>query len=268
MIGGDRQIQADTFYHAKTLVSAAIVVQATPWPFHHILAWLLRLTVRRVCKRLEERLQPLHGTCLELLDNNDITENPATKTFVWHWMQTSKRVSNGPILLNLHETMCAVQTLIMAAEFNTSSAAKSLIINIASFDTDGQLIKELLDEIHYTAPTQSDSALSHAACSPGKLRLLDSCLRETFRLHHMDMLVFRRKTLEDVKLGADLVVEKGICFAINAFAIHRDESIYEDATRFNPYRFYKGEEPSRPSHSPDEHYLPFAMGAHVSNLDC
>lgn len=73
-----------------------------------------------------------------------------------------------------------------------------------------------------------------------RLPYLQAVVKETFRLHPAVPLLLPRRALEDVEIGG-LVVPKGAQVLVNAWAIGRDPSAWEDPNTFKPERFIGSE---------------------------
>lgn len=69
-----------------------------------------------------------------------------------------------------------------------------------------------------------------------KLPYLQAIVKETFRLHPAAPLLVPHKANTDVEL-CNFTIPKDTKVLINAWAIHRDETIYENPDRFMPERF-------------------------------
>lgn len=89
---------------------------------------------------------------------------------------------------------------------------------------------------------------------PAKLELTTRVFREALRLYPPVML-FPRRTLEDVEIGGTLLPARTIVF-VSAYAQHRRADVWEDPERFDPDRFLPEREATRPKGA----YLPFAAG--------
>lgn len=140
-----------------------------------------------------------------------------------------------------------------------------MITNIISLDDQGELLKKLLKEIEPIYHSTEKQDLVAAVWDSSKFQILDSCLREILRLHQMDMFSLRRKAMKDIVVNQNFTIKEGCHFGISAFGAHRDRQMYEDTLKYNPYRFVN-DNIARPAHSPDENYLPFGKGIHVSSI--
>lgn len=73
-----------------------------------------------------------------------------------------------------------------------------------------------------------------------RLPYLQAIVKETFRLHPVVPLLLPRKAEEDVEIRG-FVVPKGAQVTVNAWAIGRDPSTWEDPNSFKPERFIGSE---------------------------
>lgn len=74
-----------------------------------------------------------------------------------------------------------------------------------------------------------------------KLRYLHSLILETIRFHPATPLLLPHKPSQDCEIGGYNVPRDTIVF-VNAWAIHRDPTVWADPTTFNPDRFANGED--------------------------
>ena len=73
-----------------------------------------------------------------------------------------------------------------------------------------------------------------------RLPYLQAVLKETFRLHPAVPFLVPRKAEMDVELGG-YVIPKGAQVLVNAWAMGRDENIWENPEEFSPERFLGSE---------------------------
>ncbi|KAK5089867.1 hypothetical protein LTR05_000034 [Lithohypha guttulata] len=160
----------------------------------------------------------------------------------------------------------------MAGVGSALQSIPALILNLLSADASANIVQLLLDEVRTAVSSSKNTDIASAVFTADRLPVLDSCLRETLRLHGLDLLTMKRRLMADIKFGDTLTLPKGCPIAIASYTVHRDETHYPNAEIFDPFRFcekipnsnsYKS---TRPSYEPDEHYLVFGIGHHVSHL--
>ena len=115
-----------------------------------------------------------------------------------------------------------------------------------------EVMKELQKEI--TNIAQGRSMITED--DTRKMNYLKAVLKETLRLHPPAPLLIPRESTQYVKLlGYD--IEKGTQVMVNAWAIARDLSIWEDPEKFKPERFLESSIDYKGLHF---EFLPFGAG--------
>ncbi|KAF9244149.1 cytochrome P450 [Melanogaster broomeanus] len=102
----------------------------------------------------------------------------------------------------------------------------------------------------------------------GKMYKIDSFLRESQRMEGNATATMVRKALKDFRFSDGTVIPKGAFLAVAAHSMHHNDELYENAHRFDPFRFAN-------THGEDEEgvnqqfvsltpeYLPFGLGRHA-----
>lgn len=80
-----------------------------------------------------------------------------------------------------------------------------------------------------------------------RLVLLESAIRESFRCNPISLIVAERKVLPKggIALPSGETIPQGTILGIPTIGIHRDENIYQNAERYDPFRFCN----RRPDHA-------------------
>ncbi|KAG9310147.1 cytochrome P450 [Chiua virens] len=104
--------------------------------------------------------------------------------------------------------------------------------------------------------------------SLGKMRKIDSFLKETQRLVGIGSVSLLRKALKDFTFSDGTFIPKGTSIVVPSRSLHLDNDNYENAHEFDPFRFsnMRGEEGEGTKHhfvSTSLEYLPFGHGKHA-----
>lgn len=73
----------------------------------------------------------------------------------------------------------------------------------------------------------------------GKLKKLDSFMKESFRFNPPGLVSFKRKVLSDITLSDGTYLPKGTYVELPSHTIQMDPSIIPDPEKFDGFRFYK-----------------------------
>ncbi|KAH9531848.1 hypothetical protein CY35_19G058700 [Sphagnum magellanicum] len=92
-----------------------------------------------------------------------------------------------------------------------------------------------------------------------QLKYLHAIVKETFRLHPPVPLLLPRENIKGCEVGGYQIPPKTRLY-VNAWAIHRDPSIYENPLEFNPERFVRSNVDLK---GKDFELLPFGSGRRV-----
>lgn len=95
----------------------------------------------------------------------------------------------------------------------------------------------------------------------GKLPYLQAVMKESLRLHAALPLLVPHCPSKESTIGG-FAVPKGSRVFINVWAIHRDPSLWENPTEFDPERFLGGKSPGDCSGN-DFNYFPFGSGRRI-----
>ncbi|KAF9230013.1 cytochrome P450, partial [Melanogaster broomeanus] len=142
-------------------------------------------------------------------------------------------------------------------------SAHSFTQALYNLATNPQYIQPLREEVESVVATEgwSKDAL-------GKMYKIDSFLRESQRIEGNAAATMVRKVLKDFRFSDGKVIPKGAFLAVAANSTHLDDELYENARKFDPFRFANmrsededGINNQFVSLSPE--YLPFGLGRHA-----
>ncbi|KAF9244074.1 cytochrome P450 [Melanogaster broomeanus] len=149
---------------------------------------------------------------------------------------------------------------VLAVNFAAVHTSANRLYNLA---TNPQYIQPLREEVESVVATEgwSKDAL-------GKMYKIDSFLRESQRIEGNAAATMVRKVLKDFRFSDGKVIPKGAFLAVAANSTHLDDELYENAHKFDPFRFANmrdeyedGINNQFVSLSPE--YLPFGLGRHA-----
>ncbi|TLD18496.1 hypothetical protein PspLS_10302 [Pyricularia sp. CBS 133598] len=107
-----------------------------------------------------------------------------------------------------------------------------LVSTLADLAKHPEIIKPLREEV---ISVLSAEGLKKSAFQ--KLRLMDAVFKESQRLRPLMLAFFRRKAMEDITLSDGFCIKKGTLIAMDGTQLLRDEELYPEPLRWNPYRF-------------------------------
>ncbi|KAI0654507.1 cytochrome P450 [Cubamyces menziesii] len=102
----------------------------------------------------------------------------------------------------------------------------------------------------------------------GRMSKVDSLLKETLRGWNIGISTMRRRTLKDIKLHDGTVIPRDTLIMAATSATHTDGAVYEDADRFDPFRFARmreaeGDATKHQFVHTSANYLSFGHGRHA-----
>ncbi|KAG9308977.1 cytochrome P450 [Chiua virens] len=161
---------------------------------------------------------------------------------------TMERLTNRILALNF------------AAVHTTSQSIAHVILYLAD---NPQYIQPLREEVEAIVEREG-----WTKAALGKMRKVDSFLKECQRLEGINSVGLVRKALKDLTFSDGTVVPKGTTVATANWCIHRDEAFYENPFAFEPFRFADlreedGESVRHQFVSVAPEYLPLGLGRHA-----
>ncbi|ESK96224.1 cytochrome p450 [Moniliophthora roreri MCA 2997] len=153
----------------------------------------------------------------------------------------------------------SILTVNMGAIHTTSMAFTNAIFNLA-------LRPELIDILRREIePIVKEDGWTKNAM--GKMRILDSFLKESQRYSSSFSISVQRKPLENFTFSNGTVVPAGTIIVASPRAIHFDENHYPNPSEFDAFRSYRMNEKSgnmkHQMATPETNYLAFGIGKHA-----
>ncbi|KAI6383225.1 hypothetical protein MCOR25_000146 [Pyricularia grisea] len=149
--------------------------------------------------------------------------------------------------------------LIVAAVHTATDLLIVALINIAKHP---EIIGPLREEVISVLSSETSKTLNLE-----KLKLMDAVFKESQRLRPIMTIAFRRKAMEDVILSDGFKISKGTIVGMDGIKILRNEEIYPDPLRWDPYRYLelreKGEENKARLVSVTQQHFGFGHGFHA-----
>ncbi|OCK74983.1 cytochrome P450 [Lepidopterella palustris CBS 459.81] len=171
------------------------------------------------------------------------------------WIQQSATTSGepcDPVVVMLSYTIAAVHT--------TTITFANMVYNLMSNPEYIDLLREELIAVFNEEPGWTKARLY-------KLKLMDSCMKESNRLDPASLMTVNRVADEIITLSDGTVIPKGAKLTVPNMRL-TDASIYEDPYKFNGRRFYDmrkmpDNESKHQFVTTSENYLPFGHGKHA-----
>ncbi|KAI1344563.1 ent-kaurene oxidase [Xylariaceae sp. FL0016] len=214
--------------YAVDIVQASAELKRRPgWMrplFARILPEFSRLTQHR--KNMQKFLRPVVEERRELLRKGEPLPDD---TLSWMLQATEK---SG--IVDIADLTNMQLLLTMAAIHTTTLSATILLYDLV---VRPEIVQELRSEVTKVLEAHDGIMTPRALFD---MKLMDSVMRESQRLSPPFFDGFRRYTLKDVALrdGTHVIPAGYIIEAANG-PILRDDDLYPDAEKFDPYRFYR-----------------------------
>ncbi|KAJ5214934.1 hypothetical protein N7468_010613 [Penicillium chermesinum] len=131
-----------------------------------------------------------------------------------------------------YDLMTGQMGLSLAAIHTTSNLLTNVVYDLAAHP---EYFQPLREEIK--AVLEEDGKLKKTSLL--KLKLLDSILKESQRMHPVNLTSLIRIASKKITLSDGNIIPKGAITAISAHVVNEDESIYPNAATYDGYRFLK-----------------------------
>ncbi|KAK2746282.1 hypothetical protein FQN55_005710 [Onygenales sp. PD_40] len=256
----------------ETFVNNAGIIPFIPLVFRHFLCPLIYLPVFYQTHKLQKFLNPIIKRRLECLSQHqqspEMKEDPNGNDTIEgnegpepeDQLQMHLRYAQTERPRELEDIGSLSYRIIinnLGTMHQTTMMPTNAIFNILASNPEYDTINLLREEIASVLPrecyilpylnstsrisdTRPDSLWTKSTLS--SLTLTDSVLRETLRLNGFFHRVVGRKVVHDnVQLplegGTSVHLPKGAMVSILGLGVHRDQDIYEDPMKFDPWRF-------------------------------
>ncbi|KAI9569394.1 cytochrome P450 [Boletus coccyginus] len=227
---------------AGDLIQGGVIVQPltrrqTGCPLPYKIPQSVERGVKLLGPIIEERLKDLNEYGTEWDDKpNDLLS----------WLMEE---ADGPELTVEHLTTRVI--LIIFAAIHTSANANP------------QYIQPLREEVE--GVVEKDGWTKTAL---GKMRKVDSFLKESQRIEGMNIVTLSRKALKDFTFSDGTFIPKGTSVAAATLSLHNDKNLYGNPEVFDPFRFAEmreddGKGAKHQFASTSIEYLPFGHGRHA-----
>ncbi|KAF8549790.1 cytochrome P450 [Imleria badia] len=174
------------------------------------------------------------------------------------WLMDSEE-AEGPELTAERLTSRVLMVNFAAIHTTSNSFAQALFYLAAN----PQYIQPLREEVEDIVEKDgwSKGAL-------GKMRKIDSFLRECQRIEGISCISLARKALKDFTFSDGTFIPKGTSIAAATLPLHHDKTVYENPDVFEPFRFAHmceedGKGPKQQFASTSIEYLPFGHGRYA-----
>ncbi|KAF9257927.1 cytochrome P450 [Marasmius fiardii PR-910] len=217
-----------------------------------LVAWYINSLGKSVA-RANSHLGPIIRNRLERVENRE--EDLENDLVTW-----LVKVLPGKRYAESEDMTKRILTINMAAIHTTSQALTHALINIAAHP---EYITPLRAEMEKAI---SEDGWSKAAM--GKMRMLDSFLKESQRVSSSGASTIRRVALRDFVFSNGTVIPAGTLVATSPSSLHFDETLYADPHTFDGFRSYKkrseqGESMKHQMVTPGVDYVAFGAGKHA-----
>ncbi|EJD07464.1 cytochrome P450 [Fomitiporia mediterranea MF3/22] len=238
------------------IVKTVYMVQDMPAFLRPIVGAYFNPTTKRI-RQAVRLLQPVLEERFRMYDENgDDWPGKPVDMISWLIEEAPKNEKRS-----IRDLTLRMLTINFAAIHTTSNSFGHALLHIAA---EPKYVAPIREEIEQVIKEEGWSKVAMA-----KMWKLDSFMKESQRINGANMLSVTRKILSDLNLSDGTFLPAGSFVAANVVGMHRDESHYPDADKFDGFRFAKLREQSAKESvkhqmvntSPE--YLAFGHGRHA-----
>lgn len=253
-----------------SLVVNAGVAGGAPHILKPVLARLSGLPARLGIRKLKEYLAPLYEERVQMMNTSGWDEpQDHFQMMLRHAQKERPHELQDFDLLTKRLTVANFGSM-----HQTAIGVTNMLLNILGSDVEFNTISTLRGEV--SEILGSDRTQGWTKAKVAKLIKADSVSRETLRLNSFgNRALFRKVLVDGVVTDQGVALPKGTLFSFLTYPAHTDEDNYEDATKYDPWRFSRergsavdgegGESKGAAlwfvTTGPD--YLPFSHGRHA-----
>ncbi|KAM5572769.1 hypothetical protein ABKV19_012697 [Rosa sericea] len=186
--------------------------------------------------------------------NGGVRQKHERKDFLQFLLENNNNHEDGSTSLTVQQLKALLMDIVVGGTDTTATTVEWVLTELMQHPEEMIRVQEELTQIVGLNNLVEEFHLP-------KLHHLDAVIKETFRLHPALPLLVPRRSSQPTTIGGYYIPKGSIVF-LNAWAIHRDPSVWDDPLEFRPQRFLN------PSNSFDYQgnkfqFLPFGSGRSV-----
>ncbi|KAE9390439.1 cytochrome P450 [Gymnopus androsaceus JB14] len=208
-------------------------------------------------KRATGHLEPLILERLQKEEEYGTSDWPDKPQDLITWLLDEARERRNDLIYNIVSRVLLIN---FAAIHTTSMTFTNALFHLAA---NPHLAQPLREEVESAV-----NELGWTKAAMGKMRKLDSFVKETQRLSGLSGLTMSRLALKDFTFSNGTVIPAGTIINVASHGMHHDDAVYEDpdalkAFRFSDMRVKDGESIKHQMITADPSYLVFGAGRHM-----
>ncbi|KAJ6849297.1 putative cytochrome P450 76M5-like [Iris pallida] len=210
----------------------------------------------RKMARVMERLDGVFNSVIERKrrKNKEAAEKGGEKDLLDHMLRLEEEGGDGKTPFTMAHVKALLTDIFVAGTETTSDTMEWAMAEMLLNPEIMRLAQLELDQVVGRDDVVEDSHLP-------KLRYLGAVIKETLRLHPIVPLLIPHRPTETCTIGG-YTVPKGSSVFLNAWAIHRDPSVWKDPLVFDPERFL-GADVGLDFNGSNFGYIPFGSGRRI-----
>ncbi|KAF9270845.1 cytochrome P450 [Marasmius fiardii PR-910] len=239
--------------YTTKVFTAAVTLNILPKSLQPLVGWLIN-PLPACHRRAEKHLRPV---ILERLETEDKTYSDCPDDLLTWLIRGAQGIADRLDPVNIVRRVLNAN---FAAVHTTSNAFSNALIHLAVYP---EYIEPLRNEVNQII--QQDGWTKVAM---GKMRKLDSFLKESHRVSGSAPFGVFRKTRKDFVFSNGVVIPAGTFMATTPFASAFDEKNYQNPSEFDGFRFDRlrereGESLKHQMVTPELSFVNFGLGTHA-----